>query len=165
MQKTIPRARGAGPEIVPTTLDATGAILPTLCGFIAPRSAGGPPFSAGTVALRARCSASDSQASCYDEQPSGCLVFSCQKSARSPRRLTQPMSTEPPRDAEKPRTASFAQVAKAVLWSFFGIRKRRNLEQDAVTIRPHHAIIAGVIGMVLFVFLLLAIVRLILRNA
>ena len=75
------------------------------------------------------------------------------------------MATEPPRDTPKPRTASFAQVAKAVLWSFFGIRKRRNLEQDAVTIRPHHAIIAGVIGMVLFVFLLLGIVRLILRNA
>ena len=71
----------------------------------------------------------------------------------------------PDEPRETPRDASVGQVAKAVFWSFFGIRKRRNLEQDARTIRPHHAIIAGVIGMLLFVFLLLGIVQLILRNA
>jgi hypothetical protein len=76
------------------------------------------------------------------------------------------MSTPGPHDPrEPPRSAGFAHVAKAVLWSFFGIRKRQNLEQDAGSIRPQHAIIAGVIGMVLFVLLLLGLVRLILRNA
>jgi hypothetical protein len=64
-----------------------------------------------------------------------------------------------------PRPASVAQIARAVFWSFFGIRKRSHLEQDAVTIKPWQAIVAGVIGMVLFVLALLAIVRLILENA
>jgi len=65
---------------------------------------------------------------------------------------------------EASRKASFAQIANAVFWSFFGVRKQRNLEEDAVTIKPHHAIIAGVIGMILFVLALLVIVRIIMAN-
>jgi len=75
----------------------------------------------------------------------------------TPERLDEPGAA--------PRPASVAQIARAVFWSFFGIRKRSQLEQDAVTIKPLHAIIAGVIGMVLFVLALLAIVRLIMENA
>jgi hypothetical protein len=72
---------------------------------------------------------------------------------------------KPPEPGPAPRPASIQQVARAVFWSFFGIRKRRNLEQDAATIKPLHAIAGGVIGMVLFVLALLVIVRLILENA
>jgi hypothetical protein len=76
------------------------------------------------------------------------------------------MTAERPDEAgAAPRPASAAQIARAVFWSFFGIRKRRHLEQDAATIKPLHAIVAGVIGMVLFVLALLAIVRLIMENA
>ena len=73
------------------------------------------------------------------------------------------MSADKPHES-LPR-AGLLQLARAVFWSFFGIRKRSSLERDAATIKPQHAIVAGVIGMVLFVLALLAIVRLILENA
>ena len=70
-----------------------------------------------------------------------------------------------PQPDSAPPPAGIGQIARAVFWSFFGIRKRSSLERDAVTIKPQHAIIAGVIGMVLFVLALLVVVRLILENA
>ena len=65
--------------------------------------------------------------------------------------------TEP----QKPRQASALQVAKAVFWSFFGIRKRSAHEDDAVSIKPHQVIIAGLIGAAIFVGTLIMIVRLV----
>jgi len=71
---------------------------------------------------------------------------------------------DPPADAPPPKRASFLQIVLAVFWSFFGVRKRRNLEQDMATIKPQHIVVAGVIGGVLFVLTLLGLVRLILAN-
>lgn len=68
-------------------------------------------------------------------------------------------------DDPPPRPAKLADVFKAVLWSFFGVRKRARLQQDAATIRPHQVIIAGVIVAVLFVLVLLLVVRLVVRVA
>lgn len=53
----------------------------------------------------------------------------------------------------------------AVLWSFFGVRKRDKMEDDAVTIRPHQVIIVGVAIAAVFVLLLLLIVRTVIRAA
>jgi hypothetical protein len=53
----------------------------------------------------------------------------------------------------------------AVFWSFFGVRKGNAMRRDAVTIRPHQVIIVGVVLAALFVFGLLALVRVILRSA
>ncbi|MES2356159.1 MAG: DUF2970 domain-containing protein [Pseudomonadota bacterium] len=53
------------------------------------------------------------------------------------------------------------QIALAVFWSFFGVRKQKNWQEDAATITPVQAIIGGLIGAVIFVFLLLFIVRLV----
>jgi hypothetical protein len=64
-----------------------------------------------------------------------------------------------------PRSAGPLQIASAVFWSFFGVRKRRNLEEDATTIKPQHIIIAGIVGAALFVLALIAIVRVIVANA
>ena len=50
-------------------------------------------------------------------------------------------------------------VARAVFWSFLGIRKRAAHEKDAVTIRPVQVIIAGIIGAVIFVLSLVTLVR------
>jgi hypothetical protein len=50
------------------------------------------------------------------------------------------------------------QVAKAVFWSFLGIRKRAAHEEDAVTITPVQAIVAGIIGAMIFVLTLVFIV-------
>ena len=59
----------------------------------------------------------------------------------------------------------FLQIASAVFWGFFGVRKRRSFEQDVTAIKPHHIVIAGIIGGALFVLLLLVVVRLIVASA
>ena len=58
-----------------------------------------------------------------------------------------------------PREAGPLDVAKAVFWSFLGIRKRVAHERDAVTLKAHQVIIAGIIGAIIFVLSLVAFVR------
>jgi hypothetical protein len=64
--------------------------------------------------------------------------------------------TEP---EHKSRSAGPLDVAKAVFWSFLGIRKRAAHEQDAVTLKLHQVVIAGLIGAVIFVLSLIMLVR------
>jgi Protein of unknown function (DUF2970) len=52
----------------------------------------------------------------------------------------------------------FLRLLKAVFWSFFGVRRRSDLESDA-SLNPLHLIAAGVIGAVLFIVVLLVVVR------
>ena len=59
----------------------------------------------------------------------------------------------------KPRKAGPLEVAKAVFWSFLGIRKRAAHEKDAVTIKPVQVIVAGIIGAVIFVLSLIMLVH------
>ena len=66
---------------------------------------------------------------------------------------------------ESPRNASLAQVAGAVLWSFFGIRKGRDMQRDAVTIRPLHVVLVGLAAALVFVLALVALVTYITRHA
>lgn len=58
-----------------------------------------------------------------------------------------------------PRKGGFLQTMRAVLWSFFGVRKRSGYEQDAQQLNPVHVIIAGIIGAALFVLALLLVVH------
>jgi hypothetical protein len=58
-----------------------------------------------------------------------------------------------------PRKASPLQVVKAVLSAFVGIRKRAAHENDAVSITPVQAIVAGVIAAAVFVLSLVTLVR------
>ena len=53
---------------------------------------------------------------------------------------------------------NFLRLLKAVFWSFFGVRRRRDLESDA-SLNPLHLIAAGVIGAALFIVVLLVVVR------
>jgi hypothetical protein len=69
---------------------------------------------------------------------------------------------EPPGPRKPP---SFLRVVLAVFWSFFGVRKGRDLLADATSIKPHHFIVAGVLGAMLLIFSLLLLVRLIIRSA
>ena len=62
------------------------------------------------------------------------------------------------------RKASFGATMKAVFWSFFGVRKKRDYEQDAAQLNPVHVIIAGIIGAVLFIAILIFIVRLVVAK-
>lgn len=58
--------------------------------------------------------------------------------------------------------SSFLRLLKAVFWSFFGVRRRRDLESDA-SLNPLHLIAAGVIGAALFIVVLLVVVRAVVR--
>ena len=75
--------------------------------------------------------------------------------------VPEPTSTPSP----APATATFLQVCGAVFWSFFGVRKGRAMAQDAVTIRPLHVIVVGLLAGAMFIATLLVIVRLVLRSA
>lgn len=71
------------------------------------------------------------------------------------------LMTEP--QPNEPRKASVFQVAKAVFWSFLGIRKRQSHEHDAVTLKPAQVIIAGIIGAIILVLSLVGLVTFITR--
>jgi hypothetical protein len=78
------------------------------------------------------------------------------------------MSTPDPLENPDPppqRHASLLQVAGAVLWSFFGVRKGAAMTRDAATIRPWQVIVAGIGFAALFVLTLIAIVRLVIAHA
>ena len=63
------------------------------------------------------------------------------------------------------RPASFLATMKAVFWSFFGVRKRRDYESDATHLNPVHVIIAGVIGAAAFVAILILIVKMVVAKS
>jgi Protein of unknown function (DUF2970) len=75
--------------------------------------------------------------------------------------MTSPESSpqEPP-----PARATLPQIASAVFWSFFGVRKGKDMERDAVTIKPLHIVIAGLVAGVVFVLLLVALVTFLTRK-
>ena len=65
-------------------------------------------------------------------------------------------------DSERPavpRKATFLRTMKAVLWSFFGVRRQSDYERDAAQLNPIHVVIAGVLGAAIFVVVLILIVR------
>lgn len=63
--------------------------------------------------------------------------------------------------ASGPRRASFLDVARAVFWSFLGVRKRKDYDSDSVSISPLQIVVAGILGGVLFVLTLVMVVRLV----
>ena len=79
---------------------------------------------------------------------------------RHGRRSRMSAMAEPTQSLETRRPL---EVAKAVFWSFLGIRKRAAHERDAVTLKPAQVIVAGLIGAVIFVLSLVALVRFITR--
>jgi len=68
-------------------------------------------------------------------------------------------------DGQAPKTASPLQVAKAVFWSFLGIRRRAEHESDAAQLKPVHVIVAGIVGAAIFVLSLVLLVRFIIGRA
>ncbi|MEO8836535.1 MAG: DUF2970 domain-containing protein [Caldimonas sp.] len=57
------------------------------------------------------------------------------------------------------RKGSLPRTLLAVGWSFFGVRKGRDLERDASELNPLHVVIAGVIAAALFVVALVVLVN------
>ena len=66
---------------------------------------------------------------------------------------------------DSPKKPGPLAVAKTVLWSFFGVRRRREHEADISKLTPQQVVVAGVIGGVLFVVTIILVVRLVLHLA
>jgi hypothetical protein len=77
--------------------------------------------------------------------------------------MAEPSPPAPQGPAQKPGTgqgrSSFWRTVQAVAWSFFGVRRGKDYEQDVRQLDPRHVIVAGVIGGVLFVLLLILLVN------
>ncbi|WP_028100924.1 DUF2970 domain-containing protein [Pseudoduganella violaceinigra] len=59
---------------------------------------------------------------------------------------------------------SFLYSMKAVIWSFFGLRRKSDFEQDQEKIKPVHVIVAALLGAAMFIGLLLTIVKLVVSK-
>ncbi|MBI3350436.1 MAG: DUF2970 domain-containing protein [Burkholderiales bacterium] len=69
--------------------------------------------------------------------------------------------SEPGKDLKEAvgRKASLRQTISAVAWSFFGVRRGRDHENDMAKLNPVHVVIAGVLGAAVFVLMLVLLVR------
>ncbi|ACB36076.1 conserved hypothetical protein [Leptothrix cholodnii SP-6] len=77
--------------------------------------------------------------------------------------MSQPPETEGLRDAAQ-RKLSLLQTIKAVAWSFFGVRRGSDYQNDVNKLNPVHVIIAGLIGAALFIIALILLVRLVVTS-
>ena len=62
------------------------------------------------------------------------------------------------------RPMSFFATVKAVMWSFFGVRKNSAYEEDTAKLNPLHVIIAGVIAAIIFILTLLSVVKMVVAK-
>ena len=62
-------------------------------------------------------------------------------------------------NADKPVKAGPVQVAKAVFWAFFGVRKNTDHAADVESLTLKQIVIGGIIGAALFVGSLLLLVK------
>lgn len=60
-----------------------------------------------------------------------------------------------------PRKASFLQATRAVMWSFFGVRKRTDYDADAQQLTLGQVIVAGLMGVGILIVALLGLVYLV----
>lgn len=58
-----------------------------------------------------------------------------------------------------PRTSSLWRTIKAVAWSFLGVRRNSEFQEDVTKINPFHIIGVGIVGALLFVGSLIALVN------
>jgi len=77
--------------------------------------------------------------------------------------------TAPVDPSEEPsptaRKAAFGQTFRAVAWSFLGIRRSADHEQDIKQLNPIHVVIAAVIGAAVFVVFLVLLVHFVIGAA
>jgi len=60
--------------------------------------------------------------------------------------------------------SSFLRSMRAVLWAFLGIRNKDGLQNDVASLSFVHIILAGVLGAVVFMAILLLIVKTVVGN-
>lgn len=64
--------------------------------------------------------------------------------------------TAPP---ETPRKGSLWRTARAIGWSFFGVRKNSAFQDDIAKLNPLHIIVVGLVAVAVFVGALILLVR------
>lgn len=64
--------------------------------------------------------------------------------------------------ARNPRRAGFWPTLRAVLWSFFGVRRRQAYMEDAGSLNPLAVVAAGVLAGAVFVILIVIAVQVVL---
>ena len=57
------------------------------------------------------------------------------------------------------KKSTFLQSMVAVMWAFLGVRKKSGLQEDVASLSFNHIIIAGVLGALIFMGVLLLIVK------
>ena len=57
------------------------------------------------------------------------------------------------------RKLNFFQTLKAILWAFLGIRKGASYQEDISRLNLVHIILAGIIGVLIFIFILVMVAR------
>jgi hypothetical protein len=77
--------------------------------------------------------------------------------------MTTPV--DPREESPAARKAHFGQTFRAVAWSFLGIRRSADHEQDVKKLNPIHVVIAAVLGAALFVVFLVVLVHFVTRAA
>jgi len=78
--------------------------------------------------------------------------------------MTAPLD---PREDVPPtaRKANFGQTFRAVAWSFLGIRRSADHEQDVRKLNPIHVVIAAILGAAVFVVFLVVLVHFVIGAA
>jgi hypothetical protein len=66
--------------------------------------------------------------------------------------------------AQAKKKASFFQITKAVLWSLLGVRQQKGYEDDTSKITLKQAVVAGIIGGIIFVVSMLTFVRFVISQ-
>ena len=69
-----------------------------------------------------------------------------------------------PDNKEKHHQISFAATLLAVAWSFIGLRRRKDYERDVTGLNPVYVIVAGLIGVAIFITALIMIVKIIVPS-
>ena len=64
-----------------------------------------------------------------------------------------------PSDKLAPVTSSFGRSIKLVAWSFLGIRKNSEYQQDLARVNPLHVIVVALVSVLLFVVSLVVLVN------
>ena len=69
-----------------------------------------------------------------------------------------------PEHAHTPRRAGFWATIRAVLWAFLGVRRKTDYHRDATSLDPRAIIVAGLLGGLVFVLVIVAFVRFIVAT-
>ena len=65
----------------------------------------------------------------------------------------------PASESAPPTKPSFLRSLRLVAWGFLGVRKNSEYQRDLAQVNPFHVILAGIIGVLLLVLLLVGLVN------